>query len=222
MRVYFIPGIGADYRLFTHVKLPEGYEAFYIHWLDPYDKEKLGDYAYRLIAQIDTSEPFILVGLSLGGMMAVEIAKRITPVCTIIISSIPIPHHLPVYFRVAGKLGIAKIVPASLLKIASSTKHALTMKLASNRKLMFDIIKVGDDRFIRWALNAVLEWENEEIPKNLYHIHGTRDEIFPIGLTNPTHIVEKAGHMFVVSNPEKANAILREIILGQPQARPAS
>jgi len=213
LKVYFIPGIGADYRLFTHIRLPEGYTPSYVHWIDPIENERLGDYAFRLTGQFDTSEPFILVGLSLGGMMAVEIAKRIRPVCTIIISSIPVTDHLPGYFRVAGRLGMGKLISPSFLKAASSAKHALTMHPASNRRLMFDIIRDGDDRFIRWAINAVLEWDNREIPQPFFHIHGTRDEIFPIGLTSPTHIVEKGGHMFVVSHPEKANQFLKEIIL---------
>jgi pimeloyl-ACP methyl ester carboxylesterase len=216
LKVYFIPGIGADYRLFTYVRLPEGYIPSYIHWTDPHNNEKLSDYAWRLTGQIDTTEPFILVGLSLGGMMAVEIAKRINPVCTIIISSIPVTTHLPKYFKFAGKLGMGKILPASLLKMASSAKHALTMSSAANRKLMFDIIRAGDDRFIRWALNAVLEWENKEVPKPFYHIHGTRDEIFPISLTTPTHIVKKGDHMFAVSKPDILNHMLKEIILSQP------
>jgi pimeloyl-ACP methyl ester carboxylesterase len=213
LKVYCIPGIGADYRLFTHIRLPEGYTPSYIHWVDPLEKEKLSDYAFRLTGQIDTSNPFILVGVSLGGMMAVEIAKRVPPVCTIIISSIPVTTHLPGYFRFAGKLGMGKLIPASFLKIASSTKHALTMRSAANRKLMFDIIRAGDDRFIRWALNAVLEWENKEVPQPFYHIHGTRDEIFPISLTVPTHIVEKGGHMSLVSQPEVVNSMLKQIIL---------
>jgi pimeloyl-ACP methyl ester carboxylesterase len=108
---------------------------------------------------------------------------------------------------------MGKLISPSFLKAASSAKHALTMHPASNRRLMFDIIRDGDDRFIRWAINAVLEWDNREIPQPFFHIHGTRDEIFPIGLTSPTHIVEKGGHMFVVSHPEKANHFLKEIIL---------
>ena len=82
MTAYFISGIGADYRMFTHIRLPEGYQAVYIHWIPPKKKEPLGAYASRLIAQIDTAEPFVLIGLSLGGIMAVEIAKRYPPVCT--------------------------------------------------------------------------------------------------------------------------------------------
>jgi len=216
LKVYFIPGIGADYRLFTHILLPEGYTPSHIHWIDPFDNEKLSDYAFRLSEQIDQSEPFILIGLSLGGMMAVEIAKRLDPVCTIIISSIPVKAHLPRYFKLAGKLGLGKLVSPSFLKAATTAKHALVKHSAENRRLMFDIIRAGDDRFIRWAITAVLDWENNEVPQRFYHIHGTRDEIFPISLTKPTHIVEKADHNFVVSHPEILNQTLKKIILDQP------
>lgn len=212
MNVYFISGIGADYRLFTHLRLPEGHQPSYIHWIPPQKEEKLKDYALRLAEQIDLKKPFMLVGLSLGGIMAVEIAKRYPPVCTIIISSVPVTAHLPKYYQLAYRLGLGKLVPASLLKMAATVKHSLTMRSPLNRKLMRDIIRSGDDHFIRWALNAVLEWENTTIPHPFFHIHGTRDEVFPINLTKPTHIVPKGRHMLLMSRPETVNNILREII----------
>ena len=217
MKVYFISGIGADYRLFTHLRLPEGYESSYIHWIDPLAEEKLKDYAVRLIEQIDTREPFILVGLSLGGIMAVEIAKKSPPVGTILISSIPVSAHLPPYFKLAHRLQLSKLIPASLLKMATTVKHSLTMKSPANRKLMREIIESGDDRFIKWAVDAVLEWENTTIPHPFYHIHGTRDEVFPINLTRPTHIIQKGGHMFLMTRPEEVNTILKEIITSLPR-----
>lgn len=223
MTAYFISGIGADDRMFTHIRPPEGYQAAHIHWIPPQKNEALGDYAARLIAQIDTSEPFVLIGLSLGGIMAVEIAKRIPPLCTIIISSIPLSTHLPPYFRVAGQLGLGRIAPATLLKAATSVKHFLTMKTPSNRRLIQSVIWSGDDKFIHWALNAVLEWNNTEIPSPLYHVHGARDEVFPIGFTQPTHIIPKAGHMFLLSQPEEVNNLLPLLLPAvSPQNSPSS
>jgi pimeloyl-ACP methyl ester carboxylesterase len=213
VKVYFTSGIGADYRLFTHLRLPEGFEASYIHWIAPLDRESLPDYAARLTEQIDTRQPFILAGLSLGGIMSVEMAKRLQPQCTIIISSVPVSAHLPRYYRMAGQLGLGKWVPASLLKAATTVKHSLMMRPAANRRLMMDVIRSGDDRFIEWALNAVLEWDNTDIPQPLFHLHGSRDEVFPIGLTKPTHIIRKAGHMFLLERADTANRILREILV---------
>ncbi len=221
MKVYFIPGIGADYRLFLHLRLPEGYEPAYIHWIPPIKKERLSDYAYRLVQQIDTTEPFILAGLSLGGIMAVEIAKRVPPVCTILISSVPISDDLPKLYRVAGALQLHRLIPASLLKLATMVKHSLWMRNAAGRRLMRQVIRAGDNRFIRWALVAVLKWKNETIPQPYYHIHGSRDEIFPIRLTSPTHIVPKGGHMFLISQPEAVNNLLHEILLPIQKRTPA-
>jgi len=212
VKVYFTSGIGADYRLFTHLRLPEGFDTSYIHWIAPLEDEKLPDYAFRLTQQIDTTQPFILVGLSLGGIMSVEMAKRISPLCTILISSVPVSAHLPRFYKMAGNLGLGKWVPASFLKAATTVKHTLTMRPAANRQLMMAVIRAGDDRFIRWALNAVLNWNNTEIPQPLYHLHGTRDEVFPINLTTPTHTIRKGGHMFLLDRPDTVNRILGELL----------
>jgi pimeloyl-ACP methyl ester carboxylesterase len=213
VKVYFTSGIGADYRLFTHLRLPKGFETHYIHWIPPHANESLRDYAARLTAQVDQSSPFALVGLSLGGIMSVEKTKVIKPACTILISSVPVSAHLPKYYRMAGQLGLGKLVPTSLLKAATSVKHGLMLRHAANRRLMMDVIRSGDDQFIRWALTSVLEWENTEVPQPLYHIHGTRDEVFPIRLTKPTHIIRKAGHMFLLYRADTVNRILSEILV---------
>jgi len=212
LKVYFISGIGADYRYFTHVRLPEGFEARYIHWIEPLANEPLPDYAFRLTGQIDTTEPFVLIGLSLGGILSVEIAKRFPPVCTILISSIPLSSHLPRFYKIAGALKLGRLVPATLLKIAAITKHTLTMPGAKNRRLIRQVIRDGDNRFIRWALDAVLEWQNEVLPQPLFHLHSTNDEVFPYHRTTPTHIIRKGGHMFLMSRPVTVNRILGEIL----------
>jgi pimeloyl-ACP methyl ester carboxylesterase len=212
LKVYFIPGIGADYRLFLHLRLPEGYEPAYVHWIPPIKKEQLSDYAHRLLKQVDTTEPFILAGLSLGGIMAVEMAKRTPPVCTILISSVSASSELPRLYRIAGALQLVHLIPASLMKLAAIVKHSIWMRTAAGRRLMRQVIRAGDNHFIHWALSAVLDWKNTTIPQPLYHIHGTRDEIFPIRLTTPTHVFPKGGHMFLITHPEAVNNFLLEVL----------
>ncbi|WP_353717332.1 hypothetical protein [Dyadobacter sp. 676] len=67
MNVYFISGLGADERVFTKLKLDPRLNVKYIKWVRPLKKETLQHYAARLSKQIDTSQPFQLVGLSFGG-----------------------------------------------------------------------------------------------------------------------------------------------------------
>jgi hypothetical protein len=116
MKVYFIPGLAADGRVFHRIRLPQGFEPVFLDWLDPLAGESLRNYAVRLGGCIDTGSPFILVGLSFGGMLASEISRILQPGKVILLSSIPEARHLPAYFRLAGKLKLDEAVPVGAIK----------------------------------------------------------------------------------------------------------
>jgi pimeloyl-ACP methyl ester carboxylesterase len=211
MNTYFISGIGADERMFTHIRLPEEFETRHIHWIAPHKDETLPAYAHRLAEQIDTTKPFVLIGFSLGGIMAAEIAKIGNPVCTIIISSVPVSTNLPTLYHFADRLQLAKLASPTLMKFLTSVKHRITMR-SHNWKIMRQVIWSGDDQFIAWAIKAVLKWKNTTVTQPLFHIHGTWDEIFPYSRTKPTHTVRRGGHCLTMSHPHIINDILRDIL----------
>ena len=207
--------MGADHRAFSRITLPKGYDAVYLHWIPPHKKEKLADYALRLASQIDTSAPFILAGLSMGGMMAVEIARQFPPVCTLLISSIPVAAQLPRYYRWAGRLQATNLMsPSSLkvLKAAARFKLALTRRPSPAARLTHDMLQDADNDFLCWAMTAVLGWSNTFTPHPFHHIHGTKDRVLPIRFTHPTLVVPKAGHILVMSHPEAVNTFLEEVL----------
>jgi pimeloyl-ACP methyl ester carboxylesterase len=218
MNVYFISGMGADRRLFKHIRLPDGFHMNFVEWIAPLDNEKIPEYASRLVPQIDTSHPFMLVGVSLGGIVAVEIAKRFHPVATVIIGSIPIAAHLPRYYAFGQSLGLLDLLPGSFFKKASSAKRLFTLEKKEDKELLRQIIRDGSADFIKWAMKAVIKWENKEMPQPLWHIHGTSDEVFPIRLTRPSHTIRRAGHLLIMTHAEEVNAILRDIL--QPISLP--
>lgn len=208
MKAYFISGMAADERVFKYVRLPEGYEIVHLTWITPQKDESLPSYALRMAERIDTSQPFVLVGLSFGGMLVTEIAKRFPPVKTILIASIPLSTHLPGYFRVVAALRLHKVVPIGLVKTAARLKRFITNEKSEDKKLLWEIIRSSDPTFIRWSMEAILKWKNEEMPQPVLHIHGTRDEILPARYTKPTHIIPKAGHLVVMTRPDEVNTIL--------------
>jgi len=211
-RVYFISGLAADERVFHHIRLPEGVDMVHLNWITPNKNESLTDYALRLSEKIDTSEPFALVGLSFGGMLATEIAKRCQPVQTILISSIPLSAHLPKYFRAAAAIRLHKVIPIGFVKMMARSKRLFTTEKGEDKKLLWQIINESDTSFIRWAMNAILTWKNDVLPEPLMHIHGTRDEVLPSKYTHPTHIIPKAGHLLVMTAPGKVNKLLAEVV----------
>jgi pimeloyl-ACP methyl ester carboxylesterase len=217
VKVYFISGLAADRRIFKNICLPEGFEPVYLDWIQPQSSESLSGYALRLANKIDQSEKFVLVGMSMGGMIAVEIAKKLHPVLTILISSIPASKHLPPYFRLAARLYLHHLVTIRLMKVAAIAKRFFTTETKEDKEMLKTIIRESDPAFIKWALKAILQWDNAEVPEHLIHIHGSKDEILLIRFTQPTHVIAKAGHMMVMNKASEINEILAEVLRFGPR-----
>jgi len=213
MIVYFISGLAADRRVFRNISLPEGYEARYLDWIDPVRKETLEEYSLRLAAGIDRSVPFGLIGMSMGGMIAAEIAKKYPADFIVLISSIASASHFPALYRFLGRAGVHRLIPASFLKSASVLKRLFEPGTMTDKKLLTQIILDSDPVFIRWALAAVLTWRSTDPPENYLHIHGTRDSILPLRLVRPTHVIKNGGHMMVLNRASEINEILRQHLL---------
>ncbi len=212
MKVYFISGLAADKRVFKYISLPPGCEAVHLEWITPEKSDTLSSYAMRLASNINRDEPFALVGLSFGGMLATEIAKQYKPAVTILISSVPVSKQLPGYFRMAGKIKLHKLVPVSLLKTSAATKRFFTRENSDDKKLLWEIINESDAGLIRWSIDAILNWQNETIPQPVWHIHGTRDEILPVKFTQPTLTIPRHGHLLVMTCPEVVNEFLAKAL----------
>jgi pimeloyl-ACP methyl ester carboxylesterase len=212
MKVYFISGLAADSRVFKYIQLPANCEAVFLEWIPPVKNESLQNYSLRLAEKIDVNEPFSIVGLSMGGMMASEIASRMNPVITILISSVPSSKHLPFYFKAANALKLHKAVPISLVKSAAVVKRFFTAETDDDKEMVKQIIKDSDNYFIRWAMGAILNWKSEGIPDSYIHIHGTKDAVLPMRFTKPTHVIKKAGHLMIMTNADEINKILAETL----------
>jgi surfactin synthase thioesterase subunit len=151
MNIYFLSGIGADRRIFKYILLPPGFSAHYIDWIPNHKDETLPDFAARLSVSIDSTQPFVLIGLSLGGIMAVEIAKRLSPAATIIIASVSRSSELPPYYRLARRLNLLTLFPPVLFKCTASAKRHFTRESWTDKKDLFDMIWKGDAGFVKWG-----------------------------------------------------------------------
>ena len=212
MKVYFVSGLAADNRVFKNIQLPAHCIPVFLEWIDPLKNESLKKYALRLAEGIDAGEPFAIIGLSMGGMITAEIAKEYKPAFTILISSVPCSKQLPLYFKAAGALRLHKMMPVSFVKSAAILKRVFTTETDEDKAILRAIIRDSDSKFIYWAMDAILKWENADPPSSYIHIHGTKDEVLPMRFTKPTHIVNKGGHMMVMNRAGELNTILKEVL----------
>lgn len=209
--IYLISGLGSDERVFQYLDLKD-YEVHPVQWIDPVKGESMQDYAQRLKAQIKTADP-ILIGLSMGGMIAVEIGKLISTEKIILISSAKFASELPTSFNIFKKWKAHHYIPDFLLLWPNRVLyHMFSVYNRRDKAMLKSILQDTDAKFARWAMDAILKWKNSEIKGTLIHIHGIRDRIIPIENVAADYIIEGGSHSMVFQQPEKITGIIRQII----------
>jgi pimeloyl-ACP methyl ester carboxylesterase len=213
VKVYFISGLGADKRAFYKIKLPPGYQAVFLDWIVPLAGESFPDYAKRFSRSIKQDEEFVLIGLSFGGMLASEIAKIVSPKKLIIISSLSSYKELPWYFKLAGKLGIHRIISPSLYKQATIMNRFMGAGNKEMKSIVYSYVNNIDPAFIRWSLNAIVHWSHTERLSKLVHIHGSNDHLLPCKYVKADYAIKNGGHLMVMNKAEEVNSILEKVLL---------
>lgn len=207
--LYLISGLGADKRVFDYLDLSE-YNVTHIEWVDPLDGETIEHYAERLLSQIHSPRP-VLIGVSFGGMMAVEIAKLIEIEKVILVSSATTGLDIPFYFRMVGLSRINKLIPTRLLKSVNFlTFWFFGAETKEEKQLLKIIIEETNSRFLHWAVDKIVNWKSRTRFTNLIHIHGTNDRILPI--KNPDVIVKGGGHLMILNRRHNLSELIKRAI----------
>ncbi|MEN8444017.1 MAG: alpha/beta hydrolase [Cyanobacteria bacterium J06555_13] len=97
-KIYFVSGLGADERIFQWLRY-DGFQPVHIQWRAPERGEPIEGYAKRLSEQIEEDNP-VIVGLSFGGMIAIEIAKQMNTQKIVLLSSVKETSEIPFYFKI--------------------------------------------------------------------------------------------------------------------------
>jgi pimeloyl-ACP methyl ester carboxylesterase len=209
--IYLISGLGADERVYSKINFGDNNVTF-IPWLIPDENETIEEYALRLSKKITLSNP-ILIGVSFGGMMAIEIAKIIAIEKIIIVSSAKHKNEIPFYFKIAGKLGLHKIINARILaKSNLITNKFFSLRTAEDKKLVASMIKDTNIGLLQWSIDKIVHLKNEYVHKNLTHIHGTADRILPFRFVQPDVVIEGGAHLMIVNKSAEVQEKIMEAI----------
>jgi pimeloyl-ACP methyl ester carboxylesterase len=186
-----------------------GFTPTFIRWRIPLENETIENYATRILTQITTSKP-TLIGLSFGGIMAVEIAKQIETEKVILIASAKTKNEIPFYYRIVGQIGIHKLLPTRLLKSSNSiTNWFFGASSTFDKQLLKQILIDSEPTFLKWAIDKVVRWRNQTQIKNIYHIHGTNDKILPIHFITCDKKIRNGGHLMTLDKADEIETILR-------------
>lgn len=210
-KIFCISGLGADERVFKNLKV-NGHELEYVPWLKPERDESISSYAARMAAPIRHPSP-VLLGVSFGGMMGIEIAKQLSVKQLFIVSSVKSKNEIPRWMRVAGSLKLNKILPIRSYKITERIdNNRLGVSNEEEKAMVRDYRRKADPVYLTWAVNQVLNWQNEWQPANIIHIHGDNDRIFPVKKIVPDYVVKNGTHMIIYNRAaEVGNFIEKEL-----------
>lgn len=213
MNIYFLSGLGADERVFKKIILPDGYNAIHLKWIENLPNEELNSYCKRFSKLINTEKPFMLAGLSFGGIVALELSRIIKPEKIILLSSIKSRNEMSPMLKLIDFLKIGQLAPEKIYKSVNIFIDWLFgLKEQEARNLFYEIINDSNAKFNKWCAIKVLTWNSKIEFKNITHIHGDADNMFPIKYLKADYIINGGGHFAIHSNAEKVNQALADCL----------
>ncbi len=210
-KVYFISGLGADRTVFNNLDL-SFCEPVFLDWITPLKKESLQHYALRLAEGIKEPDATI-VGLSMGGMMASEIAKAHPAMKAVIISSNRSSKEFPKYTRfLSTYLPVYQLTTKMIMRIIFPLScWFLGAETQADRRHLFGVIDRTDLSFVKWCIWAISRWRLPEPQPNVIHIHGTADRLLPFHYVHPDYTIHGGGHLMIMNRAAEISDLLKKL-----------
>lgn len=208
--LYIFSGLGTDHRVFQRIDFGD-WNPVFIQWITPKKQETIEEYALRVSEQILEENPTI-IGLSFGGIVAIEVSKLLNPKQLILIATAKTKLEIPWYYRFAGKVKLHKLLPTRLLTRSNTLSNWFFGATdAFDRNLLREILQDTDPVFLKWAIDQIVKWTNETAIENTIHIHGTNDRILPKRFVNADYSIENGGHFMTVNKADEIALLIRKI-----------
>lgn len=214
IHVYLMPGMAANPTIFEYIKLPE--DQFQIHWLEwiiPENNESLESYAKRMIAKIE-HDNIVLLGVSFGGILVQEMCKHMKVRKLFVVSSIKSKHELPKRMKLLKLTKAYKILPTQLVSnIDLLAKYAFGETVTKRVELYKKYLSVSDKQYLDWAIENVIEWDQENPNPNAIYIHGDKDAVFTHSCQGNCIVIKGGTHIMVINKYKWFNENLPKLIL---------
>lgn len=209
-----MPGLAANPMIFERIKLDDAlFDVHYLEWELPKYKEVLEDYAKRMALYVK-KENAVLIGVSFGGILVQEMAKFLNVQKVIIISSVKSKLEFPKRIHFARKTLVYKLIPIRLILSFGKLAQFVFGEKMSHRMQLYDtFLSVRDIYYLKWSIEKVVLWNRSRVDERVIHIHGDKDNMFPIQNIRKCVVVEGGTHVMIYTKYRWFNANLPAIIL---------
>ncbi len=216
MRVFLITGFALDKRAFSPLNLPS--DPYRLVDLIPVQKgESLAQYARRLGKELGVKAGDVVGGVSLGGMLALEIAAA-TPGIQGVILIASCVHPKFIRRRFANLAFLAPYVPEWLIRriftLIPTVLKFQKMLSPSGQALLADIMGKFPPALLKAFPTLIMSWPGRRPPENFRQLHAEGDwMIKPDGPKENLVTLPGKNHLITVSHPKET----REFILDAVQ-----
>ena len=210
IQIYFMPGLGANPKIFEHISLPKDqFEIHLLEWKIPISiDESIQDYAQRMANEIKHQKP-VLLGVSFGGVLVQEIAKIIAVKKIILVSSIKSHHEFPNRLKLLQKTKAYKFFPTKIIENFDKYKKYFLGDFLKKRADLYTLyLSVNDALYLKWAIYTILHWQQDKIPENILHIHGNNDHVFPSKHIHNFTEINNGSHVMILLKANEISTII--------------
>jgi hypothetical protein len=116
-----------------------------------------------------------------------------------------------------GKISFNKLMPQRhLKKMHSVIAWFFSVSDKAERELLEEIINDTDECFLEWAIDQIINWENEVELKNAVLIHGTKDRLLPND--HADYSIIDGGHFMIVNRCKEVSTLLHKLLSEKKEA----
>lgn len=214
MRIYLIPGLGADRRMYNSLIAELG-QGEVLEFSSPLPGEDLQQYVVRLADRIQKEEPFVLIGTSLGGIMCMELLQHVRPLKTIMLASVKNRKEIPWWIRLLRYVPVYRMLSGNWYKkqVIRMASRGLKGPLQQDAALIIAMAQSADPNWVKWGIDAVIKWNGScNDFSNIIHLHGSKDPLFPLRYIQQAEVIRGGTHVMNMTRANEINQRIYQII----------
>ncbi len=195
--IFVLPGMGADRSMYSAPSWQGLPGACFLDWPEHRGEKSIGAIADRLIEENAIIEGSAMIGTSLGGVVAGEIANRVHLRGLALVSSAVHPREISGLLSVLHPL--AQLAPIDFIQAAAGkVPHELAGMFARSQA-----------SFVRAACGAIFEWRGLDGSRiRPLRIHGSHDRVVPPPAD--ANLMLDGGHLIAMSHADACVRFLTE------------
>ncbi len=208
--LYLFAGHGSDHRVFQNMDFGD-YDTVVIPFLVPTSGESMTSYASRMATKIDTSQPFALVGVSIGGMVATEIAEMTQAKALVLIASAKGRQDLPKRYRFQRSIPLYKLFSGQMLKrMTVMVQPWFEPGVRDYRQLCRAMVMDKPPKLTKRGIAMIINWTRNTPPQTVptLHIHGPKDSTLPLRHIEGATVLPEASHMMALFMGEQVSQLM--------------